>query len=81
MAYGRTPPATNSADILVIRNVRIFDGERVIGEREVVVTDRVIAAVWPAGQVPSNAIVIDGAGGTLLPGLSDSHTHLPIPML
>ena len=81
MACGRTPPATVSANTFVIRNVRIFDGERVIAEREVVVTDGVIATVGRAGAVPSNATVIDGSGKTLLPGLIDSHTHAPLTTL
>ena len=79
---GGTQPATESANpAFVIRNVRIFDGERVIAEREVSVADGVIAAVGRAGEVPSNATVIDGGGNTLLPGLIDSHTHAPVPAL
>jgi hypothetical protein len=60
-----------------IQNVRVFDpvsatlgpatdvavfGERVVGLR--------------AGTPPADAVVIDGEGGTLLPGLHDMHTHV-----
>ena len=79
VACGRDSPAPDSSGTFVIRNVRIFDGERVISEREIVVTNGVIAAIGDAGQMPPNANAIDGAGNTLLPGLIDSHTHGPMP--
>ena len=62
----------------VIRNVRIFDGQQVVPETEILVEDGVIAAVGQAGELPTAATEIDGSGQTLLPGLIDSHTHMPI---
>jgi imidazolonepropionase-like amidohydrolase len=63
----------------LITNVRVLDGTgrqpfpgavRVEGDR--------IADVVPdmAGRDDGSAIVIDGAGGTLMPGLIESHAHL-----
>jgi imidazolonepropionase-like amidohydrolase len=63
---------------VVIRNVRVFDGERVLPSATVVLADRRIAAVALPGEpldVPPGADVIDGAGRTLLPGLIDAHAH------
>lgn len=59
---------------VVIRDVRIFDGERVRGRGSVLMQDGRIAAV---GEVPSSARhqVYDGGGRTLLPGLIDCHVH------
>jgi imidazolonepropionase-like amidohydrolase len=56
-----------------ITNVRIFDGERAIPERTVVLERDLIASV--GGPVPAGAAVVDGSGATLLPGLIDSHVH------
>jgi imidazolonepropionase-like amidohydrolase len=62
-----------------IRNVRIFDpvSMTVGGLSEVVVYGDRIATVTPAqsGPVPKGQTVIDGQGGTLLPGLHDMHHH------
>jgi prolyl oligopeptidase len=60
---------------LVIRDVRVFDGERVLERATVVVRDGRIAAVGTGLPVPAADEVVDGAGRTLLPGLIDAHTH------
>ncbi|GGP95556.1 imidazolonepropionase-like amidohydrolase [Actinomadura coerulea] len=67
------------AETIVIRDVRIFDG---VGDRvrtgHVVVEGTKIKSVGagapPAGGAPGT--VVDGRGGTLIPGLSDAHVHL-----
>jgi imidazolonepropionase-like amidohydrolase len=62
--------------ITVIKNVRVFDGEKVIPEATVVISGRTVAAVGPGLPVPPEAEIVDGAGKTLLPGLIDSHVHI-----
>jgi imidazolonepropionase-like amidohydrolase len=54
----------------VINNVRVFDGERVLDQRTVVINGDHI------GIDPAGAHIIDGAGGTVLPGLIDAHVHI-----
>ena len=56
-----------------ITNARIFDGERAISDTTVVVGGARIEAVGPS--VPRDAVVVDGRGATLMPGLIDSHVH------
>jgi imidazolonepropionase-like amidohydrolase len=65
----------------VFRNVRVLT----MGDREgahegwsVAVADRRITAVGSADAVtgPAGAVVIDGGGRTLLPGLIDMHVHV-----
>src|SRR5438045_5653454 len=68
----------------VIANVRIFDGtgrEPLAGE--VLVDDNRIRCVTTnaRGPRPDGATVIDGAGGTLMPGLIEAHAHLSFPDL
>jgi imidazolonepropionase-like amidohydrolase len=54
-----------------ITNVRVFDGER-LGEPTTVVFDD---GVISARTSTDNTDVTDGLGGTLLPGLIDTHVH------
>lgn len=61
-----------------IHNVRIFDGTGapLVPGAVVVEGDR-IAAILPADAAAVDAdVVIDGRGGTLMPGMVDAHTHL-----
>jgi imidazolonepropionase-like amidohydrolase len=61
----------------VISNVRLFDGERVSEHRNVVIRDGRIVRLGGADLLPQDLEVVDGDGRTLLPGLIDSHLHLP----
>jgi hypothetical protein len=65
--------------LLVIRNVRVFDGvsERAMERATVVVEGaRIREVVVGAVTPPRDARVLDGEGGTLLPGFVDMHSHL-----
>lgn len=76
---GLFPPlatAQESGKSLIIRNVRIFDGSRVLAEDTVIVRDGKIAKIGKKLAAPADALVIDGTGQTLLPGLIDAHTHV-----
>jgi imidazolonepropionase-like amidohydrolase len=67
------PPAT-----ILIRGVMLFDGTGSTRQpRNVRITGNRIDAV-SAGDipVPPGATVIDGAGQTLMPGLTDAHWHM-----
>jgi dihydroorotase-like cyclic amidohydrolase len=55
----------------LIRDVRVFDGERTIPKADVLIDGDRIAEV-AAGPVD---VEVDGAGKTLLPGLIDAHAH------
>ena len=58
-----------------ITNVRVFDGERLREPATVVLEDATISARTSADSA-LNADVVDGGGGTLLPGLIDTHVHV-----
>ncbi len=61
--------------VTVIKNVRVFDGEKIIPSANVVISGNRIAAVG-AAEIPAGADIVDGSGKTLLPGLIDSHVHI-----
>lgn len=62
---------------LVFYNVDVFDGYHILRGRTVRVEDGMIRSVTTAGvRPPDPAVVIDGAGRTLLPGLIDAHVHI-----
>lgn len=65
------------AETFLVRDVRVFDGERAAEHRSVLVEHGIITRVGGADlAAPGGARVIDGRGRTLLPGLIDSHVHL-----
>jgi imidazolonepropionase-like amidohydrolase len=63
------------AQTVAIRNVRIFDGDKVIESGVVVFGEGRILDVGPSVAIPRGASVIDGTGKTLIPGLIDAHVH------
>ncbi len=64
------------ADPLLIRGARVFDGEEMLGVRDVLVASGKITAVASKIKPPSNAVIVDAKGSTLLPGLFESHAHI-----
>jgi imidazolonepropionase-like amidohydrolase len=69
-AQAATPP-------VLFDNVRVFDGvgPALSAPTRVLVRGNLIAAIGPELSAP-DARVIDGKGGTLMPGLIDVHVHL-----
>lgn len=59
-------------------NVNVFDGvhDALIENANVLVEGNLITAVSTEPLAVANAVIIDGDGGTLMPGLIDSHVHL-----
>jgi imidazolonepropionase-like amidohydrolase len=71
------PGRVGAQATFVVRDVRLFDGERATEHRSVLVRDGAISQVGGTElAVPAGAAVIDGRGRTLLPGLIDAHVHL-----
>jgi imidazolonepropionase-like amidohydrolase len=69
--------------MIIVRHARLIDGlspHARDGVDVYVDAGRIagIVARDAAPEIPADAIVIDGTGGTLLPGLIDCHAHYPI---
>jgi len=60
----------------LIQDVRVFDGEKVLEHRSVLIEDGKIAQIGEAGWNVKGAEVTDGRGRTLVPGLIDAHVHI-----
>jgi len=69
--------------MILFINARIFDGSGAAPfAGEVLVKENRIAAVARTGGTPlarDNAMVVDGAGATLMPGMTEAHAHLSWP--
>ena len=65
-------------DVTVFRDVDVIpmDEERVLRGWNVVVEGDRITAMGAGVTVPEGALVIDGTGRTLVPGLADLHVHV-----
>ena len=74
------PDAQKAGEALAFVSVTVvpMDSERVMADQTVIVRDGRIDEIGPASQahVPENAVVIDGRGRYLMPGLADMHVHL-----
>lgn len=60
---------------VLIDNVRVFDGSRVLANTRVLVIDGRIVEVGGKTTAPAGVTRVDGSGKTLYPGLIDAHTH------
>ncbi|WP_162055783.1 amidohydrolase family protein [Pontibacter pamirensis] len=60
-------------------NVIPMDKEQVLADQDVVVKDGVISAMGKSGEVKygKDALVINGEGKYLMPGLAEMHAHVP----
>ena len=77
-AQGSGQPA---AAVRVFTNVNVvpMDRERLLERQVVIVSHGVIERVGPAGAttIPAGAVVVDGTGKWLMPGLAEMHAHVP----
>lgn len=64
-----------AAETTLIKDVRVFDGQKVHAKRSVLLEGGKIASADFKGAAPAGAKVIDGTGRTLMPGMIDSHVH------
>lgn len=69
----------------LVKDVRVFDGERMHAKRSVLFDGATIVNADFKGAAPAGSIVVEGAGRTLMPGLIDAHVHayrhLELPLL
>jgi imidazolonepropionase-like amidohydrolase len=77
LAPAASSAAPQQSERFLIRDVRLFDGHRVLDHRSVLVAGGIIRAIGGADMPSRGARVIDGAGNTLLPGIIDAHVHVP----
>lgn len=71
-----SPAADVELPTLMIRGVRVFDGEEILAESTVLLRNDRILAVVDEAPVTEEVEILDCEGCTLLPGLIDAHTHV-----
>lgn len=83
MACAASASETAPADVIAFTHVTVvpMDSERVVENQTVIVEGDRIVAVGDADdvKVPEGAVVIDGSGKFLMPGLAEMHGHIPPP--
>ncbi len=72
----KTKSVKLSSESIFFKNVRLFDGENVIGSSNVLIKDGKVAALGESISPGPESKTIEGTGKTLLPGLIDSHVHV-----
>ena len=77
----RSATGQDSTTVFVDVNVVPMDSDGVLAHQSVVIRDGKIAVVGSTSsvQAPHGALVIDGRGRYLMPGLVDMHTHFVRP--
>lgn len=64
-------------NVTLITNVKVWDGTSdAVISADVLIEDDKFKQIGPNIKSPKGATVIDGQGGTLIPGLIDMHQHL-----
>jgi imidazolonepropionase-like amidohydrolase len=70
-----------AADQVLFTNVNVFDGvSDSLKNHDVLVEGNMIRQVGANIEVPEGALVIDGGGHTLMPGIIEGHGHLMLSM-
>ncbi|MFZ6779929.1 CIA30 family protein [Undibacterium sp. Ji83W] len=66
-------PATAAS--FLIEHVRVFDGQKILADKNVLIVDGKIQDSNFSGKPAADITIINGKGRTLLPGLIDAHVH------
>lgn len=67
------------ATLTLITNINVWDGTSTsLKNADVLIENNLIKEVKANISAPKGAIIIDGKGGTLMPGLIDMHSHFAI---
>lgn len=78
LASASVAHAQNTTTAFVDVTVLPMTGPGVLTRRTVVVTgDRIVSITPATTKPPANAVLIDGRGKFLMPGLSEMHAHIP----
>lgn len=73
--WGEAASSDGGTRSTVFDGVRVFDGRSVLVDQTVIVVDHRIQAVGRDLARPKDAVIVDGVGRTLMPGLIDAHVH------
>jgi imidazolonepropionase-like amidohydrolase len=82
-ATAAAQPAMTASVETLFRNVRVFDGSgaSLSPPTDVLARGNVIAGVGAAARPGAAAVIINGKGRTLMPGLIDNHFHVPLSVI
>ncbi|MGE6218973.1 amidohydrolase family protein [Nubsella zeaxanthinifaciens] len=64
-------------NMMIIKNIRIFDGAPISGAKDIYIEDGIITAIKEStGEYDQGHIIVDGKGMLAVAGMTDSHKHV-----
>ena len=78
LAYGQAAPETQ----ILLRNVAVWDGtsDAAVPGQSVLIQGKLIKAIGTTPDAAPDAMVLDGGGRVLIPGIIEAHSHLALPL-
>lgn len=72
----------NPSGRILIRDVAVWDGhsDTAIADQTLLIEGNLIKAIAPSFDVDPDAIIVNGGGRVLIPGIIEAHTHLALPL-
>jgi hypothetical protein len=78
LLWAQTPVDSRQRPLVITHvNVIPMDAERILADQTVVIEQGKIKAIGPKVSYSKNAMVINGTGKYLIPGLAEMHAHVP----
>ena len=65
-------------DTYLIKNVRLFDGNQVLESTDILISNGVVEKIGTIKN-DKDAVLVDGAGKTIIPGMVNCHVHAWLP--
>ena len=72
-------PVDSRQQAIVITSVNVIpmDSERILTDQDLIIRDGEIEAIGKGLTYPKDALLIDGTGKYVIPGLAEMHAHVP----
>src|SRR5687768_1308824 len=77
MMFAQVADSRTTPVVITHVNVIPMDSERVLEDQTVIIENGMISGLGKDLKYKKNAVVVDGTGKYLIPGLAEMHAHVP----